>query len=584
MADAPVSNRVPPTKQPVHDADQVSGVVARRDQAAAAETHNNVANSNTRVNVANIATSGVDEDALTTSTPGQRLLNFGRLTTTGDLADGIFADAGDVTIRNFRTVETSGQGAAGVFVLGDDARIQNYGSVTTHGGLLDPDPDEEGDESFSEGMTAIGDRFQITNLGRVSVEGESSSAMSGIGADGLIVNYGRAESSADGSSLIGVFGDRSQVVNAGVATTRATDIAALFALGEEATARNVGLILATGTNSTGIEGVLTNTNLVNAGTIRVDGDQNFGMAGFGDGHELANVGLIVMRGDSSSGMGANGDPNLETTGADLTIRNAGRIDTEGELSFGAVLGVSRLGYRPAIDGTILNTGVIEAAGDGSAGVVMVGDGHHLINSGRITSDGGAVDSDAVGVFRAAGVVVVGDQGLVENARLGAIRSNDGASAGVDLNVVERDGLPAADMSAQLENAGLVSAPDVAVLGGAGQETVINRGRIIGDVSLGGGDDTFVFGRGGSVRGEVRLGTGEDVVRVENGSGLSRVADFAAGDANDAIDVSGFFSSFDDVLENARQRGQDVIIKLDRNDTLVLKDVDLSTLTQSDFIV
>ena len=43
------------------------------------------------VNVLNISTSGFDEDALTTATAGDFILNFGKLTTTGDLAEGIFA-------------------------------------------------------------------------------------------------------------------------------------------------------------------------------------------------------------------------------------------------------------------------------------------------------------------------------------------------------------------------------------------------------------------------------------------------------------------------------------------------------------
>ena len=213
---------------------------------------------------------------------------------------------------------------------------------------------------------------------------------------------------------------------------------------------------------------------------------------------------------------------------------------------------------------------------------MVGDGHRLVNSGRITTDGGAFDSETVGPFRAAGVVVVGDDGVVENS--GSIRSKDAASAAVELNVVEQEGVPAAGLSSQLTNSGLISAPDVAVLGGAGQETVVNRGRIVGDVSLGEGNDTFTFARGGSVNGEVALGSGDDLVRVENGSGISRVADFTAGDAGDAVDVSAFFSSFDQVMTNARQHGADVVIKLDRNDTLVLKNVDLGALTESDFVV
>ena len=108
----------------------------------------------------------------------------------------------------------------------------------------------------------------------------------------------------------------------------------------------------------------------------------------------------------------------------MEIVNAGRIVTQGNLSIGAALGLTSLGFRPAEDGIIVNRGVIDTEGDGSAGVVMIGDGHHLINSGRITTDGGVFDGDTVGLIRAAGVVAAGDDALVENTRSGVIRSED----------------------------------------------------------------------------------------------------------------------------------------------------------------
>jgi hypothetical protein len=145
--------------------------------------------------------------------------------------------------------------------------------------------------------------------------------------------------------------------------------------------------------------------------------------------------------------------------------------------------------------------------------------------------------------------------------------------------------PAAETSARLENSGLIAAPDIAVLGGTGRETVVNHGRIVGDVVLGDGDDTFVFGRGGSVAGDVSLGGGADLVDIENGAGTASVADFAAGAlGNDIIDVSAFFSSFDELLAHTGQCGGDVVINLDRNDTLVMENVALANLSVGDFIV
>jgi hypothetical protein len=181
------------------------------------------------------------------------------------------------------------------------------------------------------------------------------------------------------------------------------------------------------------------------------------------------------------------------------------------------------------------------------------------------------------------VAVSGDSALVVNSRSGVIESRDASSAAVELNVIERDGVPTAGLSSQLENAGLVRGVDIAVLGGDGAESVINHGRIVGDVILGGGDDMFVFGRGGSLAGDLLLGSGDDLVVVENGSGTSRVDDFAAGAGGDVIDVSDFFASFGALMAHSQQQGSNVVITLDHNDRLVLEHVSLGALNAGDFL-
>ena len=61
------------------------------------------------------------------------------------------------------------------------------------------------------------------------------------------------------------------------------------------------------------------------------------------------------------------------------------------------------------------------------------------------------------------MVVTGDDALVENLRHGVIISKNADSAAVELNVIEQDGLPPADMAARLENRGLIKGADIAVL-------------------------------------------------------------------------------------------------------------------------
>src|SRR5262245_25729968 len=533
------------------------------------------------VNHKNISTSGFDQDALTTTTSGEQVLNFGGLTTTGDLANGIFAGADDVLVLNFGAVETSGDGAAGIFVQGDNARIENFGSVHTTG-VFFGDP-----EFFSEGMLAEGDDFYIANHGSVQVEGESSSALVGVGADGRIVNFGVVDSSASNSSVVVAIGEGSQAINARLVTASGNFASALEVSGEDASALNRGELVVTGAGSVGMAGD-ANTHLTNRGLISATADDSsgvfsLGMVGLDGGTEISNFGLIETHGTFAAGLTALGRIPFGELGLDFEIVNAGRITTEGGL--GVTLGLGRFGIANAANGQIVNSGVIETHGDGAGGVAMIGDGHHLTNSGRITADGGAFDNATLGVtLHAAAVLVSGDAALVENTRTGVIESQNAASAAVELNVVERDGLSNADTSSLLENFGLIKGADVAVLGGAGQETVVNHGSIVGDVVLGDGADTFVFGKGGSLAGNLFLGAGNDIVGVENGSGISRVADFVAtGADHDVADVSAFFSSFDQVEAHSSQQGANVVINLDHNDKLVLQNVQLSALNAGDFL-
>ena len=215
---------------------------------------------------------------------------------------------------------------------------------------------------------------------------------------------------------------------------------------------------------------------------------------------------------------------------------------------------------------------------------MIGDRHHLTNSGRISTDGGVFDRGPLGLLSAAGVIVSGDDALVENAQSGVIRSDDPASAAVELNVEELAGAPVAGLSARLENAGLIRGAGIAILGGDGEETVINHGRIAGDVVLGDGADTFVFGNGGRVQGEVFLGGGDDLVVIENGAGSAEIADFAAGDTGgDVLDVSLFFTNLAELQAHSQQQGSDLRVALDHNDTLILNNVQLSALNTGDFL-
>ena len=113
--------------------------------------------------------------------------------------------------------------------------------------------------------------------------------------------------------------------------------------------------------------------------------------------------------------------------------------------------------------------------------------------------------------------------------------------------------------------------------------MVNHGRIVGDVVLGEGADSFVSGKGGLMAGDLVLGGGDDLVFIKNGSGTTRIADFGAGAASgDVVNVAAFFSNFADLQSKACQRGTDTVITLDRNDCLVLQNTEVTALSGGDF--
>jgi hypothetical protein len=329
---------------------------------------------------------------------------------------------------------------------------------------------------------------------------------------------------------------------------------------------------------------LRDGHLTNRGDIQITGNDSFGMLGAGDAAQIENIGTIETHGTRAIGIDGTGGrffPNAH----DIHIINSGHVTTEGDLAVGVALGLTVPGVvRTAIASSIVNAGVIETKGDGAAGVAMIGDGHHLTNSGAITTNGDAFEDETAGLLHAAGVVVSGAGALVENTETGVIRSENADSAAVELNVLKRSGLANEGTSSLVENSGLIEGAKVAILGGDGQETVVNHGHIVGDVILGQGADTFIFGSGGSLDGNLFLGGGKDLVVIENGAGTAKIADFAAGASNkDVIDVSAFFSSFGDLKAYSQQTSEGVVIALDTNDELVLVGVQLSALNAGDFL-
>src|SRR5262249_55309576 len=169
----------------------------------------------------------------------------------------------------------------------------------------------------------------------------------------------------------------------------------------------------------------------------------------GRGHTLDNDGSVTVHGDGCVGMTATGG-RFSPEGTDQHLINSGQISIDGTASFGVGLGLALPNPfnfdLSASNGLVGNTGSIATQGDGAAAIVMIGDGHELINSGKVTANGGTAASDLLGPVRAAGVLVSGDNVSVENERTGALTSNHAGSAAIELNVIDRDGVDNAQLS------------------------------------------------------------------------------------------------------------------------------------------
>lgn len=275
----------------------------------------------------------------------------------------------------------------------------------------------------------------------------------------------------------------------------------------------------------------SDTTVVNSGQIEAN---IFGIVvdsygGGMDRNTIINEGLIRVSSGSVGGVG------IDVRSNDNIVINEGGIVAQGTEYIGLLLrGSANLGE---------NRGTISASGADSTGVYLYGDGHAFINEGTIEAAG--VDS-----------------------------------AGVRFGADNPTGLDTGTFT----NRGTISAEDYAVLGSAGDETVINRGLISGHVDLGGGDDVYIAGRKSSLQGVLHLGDGDDLIVVQTGSGDLVIEDFMAGaGTDDVIDVSAFgITSLSDLLNRTTQSGSFVSIDLGKTD-LLLAGVNMSALNSGDFI-
>lgn len=142
----------------------------------------------------------------------------------------------------------------------------------------------------------------------------------------------------------------------------------------------------------------------------------------------------------------------------------------------------------------------QVSGD-TYGMKIFGQGHELINEGSITS-----------AFE--GLYTTGSNRIINS---GTIHGDTygvylGSGTGESINL--------------LINKGTISGDDLAIDGSWEYEKIVNSGKILGDVELGGGDDTFIF-KAGTVDGTVAGEDGDDKY-VVNKAGLTITEAFGEG--------------------------------------------------------
>ncbi|MCT7665093.1 calcium-binding protein [Shinella kummerowiae] len=181
---------------------------------------------------------------------------------------------------------------------------------------------------------------------------------------------------------------------------------------------------------------------------------------------------------------------------------------------GAVIGYEA-GMISGGENTHINVGTTGTV-SGLVAIALGGDDSDLVNDGTITGEG-------IGVFATlASNLVIQNNGLMrgtaglfldrtDNAQI--VNGVTGIIYGTEIGLgTDSD----ATDTIRITNHGTIGsfAGFESLLLGAGREIVVNKGRLIGDVSLGAGNDTL-DNRGGFIKGLIYGGAGSDTLYVDN---------------------------------------------------------------------
>ncbi len=448
-------------------------------------------------------------------------------------------------IINRGAISVQGLNSGAVAVTGDNVTVFN-GSVADTAKIS-----VSGANAFglrSEGV----DQFMV-NSGELVVDGDNSTHMEvRLTDDGQLWMDSSSELRVTGTSGIAMHAqslvaDRElRITNS--STTALNCVGGGLAGGRIINCGGIALTESQGATAMLVEGI-GNTFIENQAGIAGSGNQQRGIvveAATGSGtpegqvNFIENLAAIELSGQGATGVLINGSGNFLLNGTGVT-----RFDLAPGLPEGLTGTISsnidKMESRGTATGPIESqqigaAGVIEVSGPGARALVVNGTGNLISNRISQVTDTDGNTTDVAGRIAASGVggIAVEMQG---NAHV-------------------------------LDNDGVISGTQFAVLADDGAQTLINKNTINGEVALGGGDDRVVFIPGVTFNGGVDAGEGEDTLSVVFEGDADINADFLSGGP-----VNGdTFTNFEKFVVDL----EDPIVDITLQNTLVVDQVRLES--------
>jgi serralysin len=232
-----------------------------------------------------------------------------------------------------------------------------------------------------------------------------------------------------------------------------------------------------------------------ASIIHIPANTNAGINFSADGDTyIVDAGATMSVADDNAFFGASSfsDNTIQIFGAvETTTTNTTTIQIQGSHASvqvkagGSVTSETTAIWLQGEKSSVSNNGTIDAV---DFGVRVQADGAFVKNNDTLTSDG-------------TGIRIEGTGGEIENY--------DTITAGVGVK-----GIANAGDTLSLVNEGTITGTDFSFSGSDASDTIINRGSMIGDISLQGGDDNVNM-TGGTLDGTVFGGFGDDVYTIDS---------------------------------------------------------------------